>query len=174
MLRNPLLRKAAKTLAAIKSSIMTIQEARKHSQRLILKGTAIILGILIFLLLLGETRGDFANGILFFLSGLFNIYSILGFILLFFLSGFLARKAGEEVIIERQGVFIVSTKYSIIISVAIAVYVTIAAILNRELYSSTEIGSLITTSFLPIFFKTLLFIFLVWIWAANRMKRQQV
>jgi hypothetical protein len=151
---------------------VTVQEARKYGQRLILKGTAIILLILIFLLLLGETRGDFANGVLFFLTGLFNLYSILGFVLLFFLSAFCGRKAGEEIVIEKQGVFIVSAKYSILISLTIAVYVTIVAIFNRDLYNSADIGSLIATSFLPMFLKTLLFIFLIWIWAGNRMKRK--
>ncbi len=151
---------------------MTIQEARKHSQRLVLKGTSVILAILIFMLLLGETRGNFANGILFFLAGLFSLYSIIGFILLFTLSAFWGRKAGEEIIIEKKGVFVVAAKYAILISLTIAVYVTIVAVLNRGLYGTAEVGSLITKSFLPMSLKTLLFVFPVWTWATNRMKKQ--
>ena len=45
---------------------MTITEAKKLGRSKTMKATAIVLTILIALLLVGETRGDFANGILFF------------------------------------------------------------------------------------------------------------
>ena len=45
---------------------MTISEAKKFGRDKTLKATGVILAILILLFLLGETRGDFANGILFF------------------------------------------------------------------------------------------------------------
>ena len=151
---------------------MTIQEARKYSQGLVLKGTSIIFGILIFIFLLGETRGDFANGILFFLSGLFAPSTIIGFFLLFFISAYFGRQAGEEIIIKRKSIFMVATKYSILISLTITVYVMLVAVLNRGLNRRDEISILITSSFLTIFIQTLLFVFLVWIWATKRMKNQ--
>ncbi len=150
---------------------MTIQEVKKYSQRLILKGTSILLGILIFIYMFVETRGDFANGILFFLSGLFNTYCLLGFFLLFFFSSFWSKKACDEIIIERQSVFIVAAKYSILISLIIALYIMIVAILNRSLYSSAEIGELLKTSFIPMFLRILFFIFFIWFWATNKLKK---
>ncbi len=153
---------------------MTIQEARKYSRKIILKGTAIIILILLFILMLGETRGDFANGILFFLDAVFNVYSFLGVIILFGLSYIFAGTASDEVILEKQRVLIIAIKYSVFIALSMTIYTVIVGIIKQNLYTSQEIKIVIADHFLDMFVRTVIFVFLVWIWGTNRMKSKRL
>ena len=58
-----------------------------------------------------ETRGDFANGILFYLAGELNPVVILGYAILFSGIYFLGRMAGKEILILRKNFVWVGLKY---------------------------------------------------------------
>ena len=57
-----------------KNYCMTALEIKKFARNKILKATAILLTVLTILFLLGETNGDLANGILFFMVAIANIH----------------------------------------------------------------------------------------------------
>jgi hypothetical protein len=149
---------------------MTTIEAKKFARNKILKGTGIILTILILLLLLGETRGDFANGILFFMEAIANIHTLIILSILFGLTYIFAGSAGEEIIIDKQNIFMVSLKYVIIISIAISAYTIVIIVLRKKDFSQTGLTKIISAYFLQMFLKTGFCLLLVWLWATNKMK----
>jgi hypothetical protein len=59
----------------------------------------VVLIVELFLLIM-ETRGDFANGILFYISGQLNIFVLGLFLLLFDTTYFWGRSAGKEILID--------------------------------------------------------------------------
>lgn len=149
---------------------MTILEAKKLARNKILKGTGVVLTILVLLLLLGETRGDFANGILFFMNAIVNIHTLILLIILFGLTYFFAGRAGEEIIIEKQNILLVSLKYVILISLAISVYVIFIGVLREKDFSLTGVEKMASSYFLALFLKTAISLLVVWFWATNKMK----
>ena len=127
---------------------MTILEAKKFARNKTLKGTAVLLTILILLFLLEETRGDFANGILFFMDAIVNIHTLILLTIFFGLTYFLAGKAGEEVIIKRQNILLVTLRYVVIISIAISTYTIIIGVLKKNFYSETSFMKIMSRYFL--------------------------
>jgi hypothetical protein len=149
---------------------MTILEAKKFARNKTLKGTAVLLTILILLFLLEETRGDFANGILFFMDAIVNIHTLILLTIFFGLTYFLAGKAGEEVIIKRQNILLVTLRYVVIISIAISTYTIIIGVLKKNFYPETSFMKIMSRYFLVLFLKTAICLSLVWLWATNKMK----
>lgn len=153
---------------------MNIQDAKLSSRRLVLLGTATGLAIILFIYMLFETRGDFANGIIFFLSDLLNLYSIIGLITVFAISGIAAGTAAADLFIKNQNPLMISLKYSAIISFLAAIYTAVTTyILTRGQDNITTITSIITTTLIPNFIKTMPFFFFVWVWAMNKMKSKK-
>ena len=101
---------------------MIKKEAQRLGLKTALKATAVIVIILILLLLFGETRGDFANGILFFLRALLNIHTIAIVTILFRLTYLLGARAGVEIIISKKNFLAVALKYAVIISLSTTAY----------------------------------------------------
>jgi len=162
------------SLRAIKKIIMTLSEAKKYARNKTLKGTAIILAILILLLLLGETRGDFANGLIFFLDAITNIHTIIIIILLFGLTYYFAGNAGESIIIEKQNILLVSLKYTTLISLAISVYVVLISVFREKDFSLSGFERMASIYFLGMFLKTCISLLIVWLWATNKMRSVKV
>jgi hypothetical protein len=80
-----------------------------------------------FYLLIAETRGDFANGILFYLAEQLNVFVLCLFLLLFITTYFWGRSAGKAIIIEGRNYLLIGLKYSflqfaIVLSYFIIVY----------------------------------------------------
>src|ERR1700678_2480862 len=69
--------------------------------------------------LIKETRGDFANGILFFIFGQLNPFEIGGLAILFTSTYFLGRIAGKEILVDGRNSKWVGVKYALF---AIAVF----------------------------------------------------
>ncbi|MEO6453755.1 MAG: hypothetical protein ABIN97_06790 [Ginsengibacter sp.] len=149
---------------------MTILEAKTFARNKTLKATGLLLAILIFLLLLGETRGDFANGILFFMQAVANIHALIILTILFGLTYFLSGLAGKEVILENQNILLVSVKYAISISLAISIYAILIGFLRERDFTYGGFERVIASYFLGLFFKTAISLLVVWIWATNKMK----
>ena len=153
---------------------MTITEAKKFARIKTIKATFIILLLLTVLLLIGEIRGDFANGILFFLEAIINISTIIFLIVLFGLTYYFAGQAGKEVILEKKNILLVTAKYATLISLAICLVVMVMGIIRQKDLSTNGVGQLIKTYFVPLFFKTLIFLGIAWLWATNKMKALQI
>ena len=149
---------------------MTILEAEKFARNKTLKGTGIILTILIIIFLFGETAGDFANGILFFKAAVINIHSLIILIIQFGLTYFFAGQAGKEIIIEKKNFLIVALKYVILISLSISIYLISISFIKQNDFTYSGIEKIMTTYFLPLFIKTAISLLIVWLWAVNKMK----
>lgn len=147
---------------------MTLQDVKKYSQKTVLKGTFVVFLFLFFMLILGATGGGRSTIGSFLVDTLFNLYLIIAAILLFGLSFIFAGKAGEEIIFEKQNIFVVSIKYSALIALAISLYTVSIGVLRKTI----DVGGALQAG-LSMFLKTLLFVFLIWIWAANKMKSKQ-
>ena len=81
---------------------MTVQQSKGIGGRQLVKAAALLFAVYEISLLYKQTRGDFANGLLFFISEQANIFFI-GFIVLYFLMMYLAgRIAGYNVLIKRR------------------------------------------------------------------------
>jgi len=132
-----------------------------------MKATAVLLAILITLLLVGETRGDFANGILFFFQEVFDINSIMILSILFGLTYLFGSFAGQEIIVKRKMLLVVSLKYVFIISLAITAYTVMLGVFRE---GSIAVQPLLKTFFLPLFFKIFICLLLGWLWATNKMR----
>ena len=132
-----------------------------------MKATAVVLAILITLLLVGETRGDFANGILFFFQEVFDLNSIMILSILFGLTYLFGSFAGQEIIVKGRMFHLVSLKYVFIISLAITAYTVMLGVF-REGWITEQ--PLLKTFFLPLFFKIFFCLLLGWLWATNKMR----
>lgn len=149
---------------------MTILEAESFARNKTLKATGLLLAILFFILLLGETRGDFANGILFFMEAIFNIHTLILLTILLGLTYFFAGKAGKEVIFEKQNAFLVSVKYVIVISFALSLYAMCVRLLREKDFTYNGIQKLFASYFFGLFIKTAISLLIVWIWVTTKLK----
>ena len=102
------------------------------------------LAVLTILFLFGETKGDFANGILFFIDTIFNINTIVLLIILFGLTYFFGAIAGKEIIIEKKNTLLITFKYVILISLSITIYTLIAGFI-REKDLSNDLQNLLSS-----------------------------
>lgn len=149
---------------------MTIIEAKKFARNKTLKATGLLLAILILLLLFGETRTGFANGILFFIELIANIHTPVILIILFGLTYFLGGRAGEEIILDKQNIILVAVKYAIVISAAISAYALLIGFFKDNDFTYNGFEKALSAYFLGLFFKTAISLLVAWIWAANKMK----
>jgi hypothetical protein len=149
---------------------MTLPEAKKFARKKILTATSLLLGICVLMLLLGETRGDFANGILFFFDAITSIHTVIILAIIYGLSYIFAASAGKEIIIEKQNPILIAVKYVILLSLAILVYALLIPFLKQNDFSRAAFNQEVTMLYLPLFFKTCFSLLFVWIWATRKMK----
>jgi hypothetical protein len=116
---------------------MITQEAQRIGSTKTLIAISVVVAIVFFIFLLEHTNGDFANGILFFMDAILNIYVFAVMLILFGLNYLLGRKAGKEIIIEKKHFVIVAIKYSILITFSIILYRLIVDIIKMQKKSSS-------------------------------------
>lgn len=154
---------------------MTQQEAKQLGRTKLLKVTGILVAIFLLILFFTETRGDFANGILFFMQAILNIHFITIVIILFGLTFLLGGKAGKEIIIENANPFVLSAKYALIIVLSIFTYVACIGIAEDSESTVNNLHRLLITYFLtPLVnqgLQILIPILLTWLWVTNRIKK---
>jgi hypothetical protein len=151
---------------------MTVQQSKSIGGRQLLKAAAILFAIYELSLLYKQTRGDFPNGLLFFISEQANIYFI-GFILLYFFTMYLAgRIAGYNVLIKGRKRLQTVLLYSFITAFLTVFLFGLAVSLilrnKPQVEQGREIVQLVLVSFIVLF--SLMFI--VWSWAVNKIKRK--
>lgn len=81
---------------------MTPLEAKRFGTNIMTKGAICLFIIFEFVFMLSETRGDFANGILFFIDGQQNIFFVSAVILYFLTNFFLGMLAGHLIIAKKK------------------------------------------------------------------------
>lgn len=150
---------------------MTIQQSKRIGGRQLIKAAAVLFAIFEFILLYKHTKGDFANGILFFINEQANIF-FTGFILLYFLTMYLAgRVAGYDVLIKKRAGIQAVLLYSFITALLIAFFfvLTVTLIFNFETQTqkSNETVQLIFISFTALFVAMVF----IWFWAINKINR---
>ncbi|MGZ4008183.1 MAG: hypothetical protein ACXVJV_13520, partial [Mucilaginibacter sp.] len=125
-----------------------------------------------FALLFRETRGDFANGFLFFIQDLANVHVLAIMIILFGLTFVFGGRAGKEVILDKKNFFWITIKYGLIITLAIIIYAAVVGMVKDT--SHSDLTSKLNTYLLAPLVKPGLFIvmpiLIVWLWATNKMR----
>ncbi len=153
---------------------MTIQQAKSIGGKQLLKAAAFLFLLFEILMLYIETRGDFANGILFFLDAQANIYFILFSLTYFGLMFFLGRQAAVFIIIKNTkhyiiaGLFAASTTLLLAVAIAIVAFLIDSQSVYENLNNYDTKHALLQNSF--IFF---ILICVVWLWATNRIQRER-
>lgn len=146
---------------------MTLEEAKAYGRNQALKKTAIVVLLLMLYPLYVETKGDFANGILFFMDAILSVRFIGILVILFGLTFIFGKRAGVAIIIDQKNFVPVAIKYAVIIVLAITVPAFLLTTISG--LASTDIQEFVTAFILG----TLLWmlpLLLIWLWATNRMR----
>jgi hypothetical protein len=153
---------------------MTPQEAKDFGRAKTLKATGLIVAILIIVFMFMETRGDFANGFLFFIEAISNFHFLAILTILFGLTFFFAGIAGKQIILEKKGIIFISLKYSSLTILTIIIYAAIIGIIKDHTTSSDNFERLLSVYFLTPLVKTgslaIVPMFAIWLWATNQMR----
>ena len=153
---------------------MTPQEAKIFGRTKALKATGIVATILLVVFLFMQTRGDFANGILFFFDAILNIHLIVILTILFGSTFLLGGKAGKEIILDKKNFITTSIKYAVIIILTIIIYAAIIGITKDNASSSDNFARLLMKYFLTPLVKTgsltIISMLAIWLWATNQMR----
>ena len=148
---------------------MTIPEAKTIGRTKTIKATLIPISLFVLLLLVQETEGDFANGILFFLSALFNRYTVLLFLIVLGLTYLCSGNAGKEIIVNKKNIVLITFKYATLIAVAVGLYALVIG-LTREKNMVQSDFEMLKKDTASLFIKSYISLLLVWFWSTYRMK----
>jgi len=151
---------------------MTSREAQAMGRQKTIKATIVIVVIGLLIIMFLETRGDFANGILFFLQAVTNLYAIAIYIILFGTTFLFGGLAGKEIILGKKNYITVAIKYSVLIILVLSIYISIMGKVTGQ-----DMGKGLHESFLTYFLIVLsntgiyvIPLFGCWIWATNQMR----
>lgn len=151
---------------------MTPRQAQTIGRKKTIKATVVILAIGLLIVMFLETRGDFANGILFFLQAIANIHAIVILIILFGLTFVFGGLAGKEIIFEKKNYITISLKYSVLIILSLSIYITIIGKFIAQDHEK-DIHETILSYFLIVLSNTSIYIIPllgIWLWATNQIR----
>ena len=146
---------------------MTKNEAQNFGREKTMKATAIAVAFMVFMFLIGETRGDFANGILFFMKAILNIHILFILTILFGSTYIFGGKAGIDIIIEQKNSLLTALKYVCLIAILVSAYTIVLGFIKSTIVNYDSLGMYFITSF----FKTAISMLIVWLWATSKMKK---
>ncbi len=153
---------------------MSASEAKKFGRVKALKATAILVAILLLILFIMETRGDFANGILFFLQAMSNIHLIAILIILFGLTYLFGGLAANEIILnKKKNILLISIKYASLIILAIIAYAAAIGYYKHYNFYVDNFQRLRAYFIVPLIKPgsvMFIIIFPVWLWSTYQMK----
>lgn len=154
---------------------MNAREAKTIGRKRTIKATIIVLAIFLLILMFQETRGDFANGILFYLQAVTNLHTITIYIALIGLTFLFGGLAGKEIILSQKNHYAVGVKYAVLTALTLSIYIsttsyaTYASILGM----AKDLPEILQYHLLFILSRTGIFILPLlggWLWAANQMR----
>lgn len=114
-------------------------------------------------LLIRDTSGDFANGILFYIAEQLNAFILFLFLILFSTTYYWGRSAGKEIIIEGKNYLWVGIKYSLL---ELAIVLGYLIILNASNHATQRIWQ----SLLQVIIRITIPIIGIWLWSVWRIK----
>ena len=113
-----------------------------------------------FIFMIQETRGDFANGILFFIQAHKNIHYLAMVAILFTMTYFSGQRNGKEILIQGRHFFITPFKYALLTIWIILAYISVVGILRQNDTEALETSEMIRIYILEPYLRTTL-LFLV-------------
>jgi hypothetical protein len=152
---------------------MTDKLSRSIGGKQSIKGAAIIFLIIELILLYFETKGDFANGILFFISGQLNGIFILLVAVYFLVMFLLGRQAGFGILIKGKSYYFVGLIWGFVatlIIVAVNFLIMFSFRSHDYNYTNSEIAAITFRNFSILVVPMLL----VWLWVAHKIKTKGV
>ena len=152
---------------------MTPREAKTIGRRKTIKATAVIIAILLIVFMIQETRGDFANGILFYIQDITNIHTIAVLTILFGFTFLFGGMAGKEIILDKKNFIVISIKYLVPITLSSYFYLAIVGLINAPPDFPKNIKFASTYYLIPLAQRFLwLFIPMLaaWLWATYQMR----
>lgn len=120
-----------------------------------------------------ETRGDFANGILFYIQAVTNIHTIAILTIVLGMSFLFGGRAGKKIILDKKNFIVISIMYAVLIFLLIYIYMAIVGL--------TNVPDFIPKGTLPLFkyylcplaqtsVKAIIPILVAWLWATYQMR----
>lgn len=153
---------------------MTTLTPERFGRTKTLIATGITVGLLFVLLFLIQTRGDFANGLLFFTNALLNIHILVVLAIVFGLTYLFGGMAGKEIILEKKHFAWTATKFAVLIILAVLSYAAIVGIVKDGNWSPENFVNLIVKYLLiPLSragFLSLIPMLIIWLWSTNQMR----
>jgi hypothetical protein len=104
---------------------MTPHKAQSIGRTKTIKATLVCLAIPLLILLFMETRGDFANGILFYIHGVFTGENLIHLLIILSLTFLFGGWAGREIIISKKNTIITAIKYTALVYLGVYLYLVI-------------------------------------------------
>ena len=139
---------------------MNTQISEKIGSRQTIKAMLVVTCITELYSMMQETKGDFANGILFYISDHLRLEVLLSYFILFISAYLLGRKAGKEILVFNKNNIKVGLKYSLITTAIISVYMLIITFFNNE-----NIFSLLKPSLI-----ILILMAIIWLWVVRQIR----
>lgn len=138
---------------------MTLQESKKIGGLAAIKSAFIPFLLIELFYLYIETRGDFANGILFFLDRQMNLFILLLLLAYFITNYFLGIYAGYNILIKSRNRYLIALYSALIITLLVISFPIIGGLMHSESFTKEKI---IETSKISL----ILFILfaLTWLW----------
>jgi len=152
---------------------MTPREAQIIGRKKTIIATVFSLAIILLILMILETRGDFANGILFFLQAVTNMNAMGIYIILFGLTFLFGGLAGKEIILGEKNHKKVAVKYTAWIMLALSIYFAIIGTTTVQGLAKDLPDFLLNylIIILPNFFLFIIPLLSGWLWAVNQIKK---
>ena len=124
---------------------MNIEQAKDSGQRETLKWTlyTFLAGELIQMVL--ETRGDFANGIIFFIEGHKNVHYLVMVSILFTVTYFVGRRNGKEILILGRHFYLTPFKYGLLTIWIVLAYGSIVGLVKHNDQDSSGVLEMVRT-----------------------------
>jgi hypothetical protein len=152
---------------------MTMKEAEKTGIKKALLSTIFFVAVLFVIVLVQTTKGDFGNGILFFMQYLGNGHLWVMMAILFGLTWLLGGLAGKAIIYKKWNFVLLANGVAVIIMLSIISYIALSGIMNtgndgqssRMQLTKTYFFELLQEAGLPL----LGGLVVCWLWATYRM-----
>jgi len=154
---------------------MTIYEAKKYGGKETLKTTLLLFILLEIIFMFQETKGDFANGILFFIEGQKNIFFLLFLVLCFVTNYILGSLAGIKIILKKADYLLISFLYGLLFTLLILIYhcLVVALLMSiKNVQNPFFTYIYLFNSLLKEFLILIIPNILCWTWAARRMRQK--
>ena len=151
---------------------MTPNETKSIGGKQLLKGAVFIFLLFEIALLYYQTRGDFANGILFFIEAQMNVLFLIIVIAFFAMFFLLGRQAGFNILFQKKNSNFIAIQYSVIAALIIIscfAFYMYSVELNTNPALGFRSSNLLLYS-IRNFVVLLIPMLITWFWATNRIK----